>query len=104
MPPRSHGARAPVLLCSAVQNKGIRELLAQIKEQAAWLSATGYTRQRRREQDHWWLRSTIEEALLLGFFNDPRVQAALPVVEAQMDQGDRSPFDAAAELLRLYKS
>jgi LAO/AO transport system kinase len=103
MPPRSHGARAPVLLCSALQNKGITELLAQIEELAMGLGATGYTRQRRREQDHWWLRSTIEEALLTGFFNDPRVQAALPAVEAEMDKGDRSPFDAAAELLRLYK-
>ncbi len=104
MPPRSHGARAPVLLCSAVQNKGTTELLAQIEELAAGLGATGYTRQRRREQDHGWLRSTIEEALLLGFFTDPRIQAALPAVEAEMDKGDRSPFDAAAELLRLYKS
>jgi LAO/AO transport system kinase len=104
MPPRSHGARAPVLLCSAVQNRGIAELLAQIEELAAGLGTTGYTKERRREQDHWWLRSTIEEALLSGFFNDPRIQHALPAVEAEMDKGDRSPFDAAAELLRLYKS
>ncbi len=103
MPPRSHGARAQVLLCSALQNKGIAELLSQIEDLAIGLGAMGYTRQRRREQDHGWLRSTIEEALLNGFFNDPRIQAALPAVEAEMDKGDRSPFDAAAELLRLYK-
>lgn len=101
LPPRDHGGRPEVLLCSATENSGMNELLMAVDKLSGKLDEEGHTALRRREQDRWWMRATIEERLLAGFYADPRVQAALPALEQAIIQGTRSPFDAADELLRL---
>lgn len=103
LPAREHGGRPEVLLCSAAGNKGISELLFALDDLAAKLEEQGHTALRRRDQDRWWMRATIEERLVTGFYNDPRVQAVLPDLEKAVNDGSRSPFDAADELLRLTR-
>ena len=103
LPARDHGGRPEVLLCSAMENKGIRELLIALDNLSDKLEDQGYTALRRKEQDRWWMRATIEERLVSGFFADPRVQAALPELERAVTDGSRSPFDAADELLRFSR-
>lgn len=101
LPPRDHGGRPEVLMCSAVENKGMAELLASLDKLWNDLEGRGFTVARRREQDRWWMRAAIEERLIADFYRDPRVAAALPAVEAAVTEGSRSPFDAAEELIRL---
>jgi len=101
LPAREHGARPQVLLCSATENKGIAELHGALEALGTALREQGHTAARRREQDRWWMRATIEERLIADFYNDPHVAAALPGIEAAVVSGARSPFDAAEELLKL---
>jgi LAO/AO transport system kinase len=103
LPARDHGGRPGVLLCSAAENRGITELLTALDKLTEKLEEQGHTALRRHEQDRWWMRATIEERLVSGFFNDPRVQAALPELERAVTEGNRSPFDAADELLRFSR-
>ncbi len=103
LPAREHGGRPEVLLCSAAENKGLSELLSAVDKLSARLDEHGHTAVRRRDQDRWWMRATIEERLVTGFYNDPQVQAALPDLEQAVSNGSRSPFDAADELLRLTR-
>ena len=103
LPARDHGGRPEVLLCSAIENKGIAELLSALEKLSDKLESQGHFALRRKEQDRWWMRATIEERLLSGFFLDPRVQAALPELEQAVMEGSRSPFEAADELLRLAR-
>jgi LAO/AO transport system kinase len=104
LPARDHGGRPAVLLCSALENTGVDALVEAIEELAAQLHDRGFTMQRRREQDRWWIRATIEERLIEGFFQDPRVQAALPAMEAAVVAGEQSPFAVAEDLLRIGRS
>lgn len=101
LPPRDHGARPAVLLCSATENDGMNELITSIEDLGIMLREAGHTEARRRDQDRWWMRATIEERLITGFYNDPRVATALPGIEAEVISGVRGSFDAAEELLRL---
>lgn len=101
LPARDHGGRPEVLLCSAVEGTGIKELVASLETIGSRLEEDGYTARRRHEQDLWWMRATIEERLVSVFFLDPRVQACLPDLERAVMQGSRSPFDAADELLKF---
>lgn len=103
LPPRDNGLRPPVLLCSATTGKGIPQLADTLEEALLRDVASGYQAQRRREQDLWWMRSTIEEALLDSFNSHPAVQAELPNTEQQVREGTTSPFDAAETLLKLSK-
>lgn len=103
LPARDHGGRPEVLLCSAAENKGIRELLRSMDNLADRLQDQGHTVMRRREQDRWWMRATIEERLVSAFFHDPRVMSAMTALENEVAEGRRSPFDAAEELLRLTR-
>jgi LAO/AO transport system kinase len=88
------------LLCSAVENTGVSELMRALETMAERLKSAGHTATRRHEQDRWWMRATVEERLIGDFFSDPRVQAALLDLEKAVISGARSPFDAADELLR----
>ena len=101
LPPRDHGGRPDVLLCSAQENKGIGELFTALERLGGTLHNQGHTTMRRREQDRWWMRATIEERLITDFYNDPGVVGALPGIEADVVNGSRGPFDAAEELLKL---
>ena len=103
LPAREHGGRPEVLLCSAVENKGMDELLVSLDKLGGTLEEQGHVALRRKDQDRWWMRATIEERLVSGFFNDPRVIAALPALEEAVMSGTRSPFDAADEILRLAR-
>lgn len=104
LPARDHGRRPAVHLVSAMSGKGIAELADALEAAFAADHASGYTNARRREQDRWWMRSAIEEALVEGFYGDARVQAALGPSEQAVLAGEKSPFDAAEELLRLFRT
>ena len=91
------------MLCSPVTGKGIPELANAMEEAVQRDLASGHQALRRHGQDLWWMRSTIEEALLDGFHAHPAVQAELPDIERQVREGTISPFDAAEELLKKAK-
>jgi LAO/AO transport system kinase len=103
LPPRENGVRPPVLLCSATTGKGIPELATAIEEAATRDRASGHQQLRRSDQDQWWMRSAIEEALIDDFYNDPAVQDVLPHMQDRVRSGAIGPFDAAEELLRRYR-
>lgn len=103
LPPRPHGDRPPVLLCSALEDLGMQELVTAVEEQAERHRTSGYRNSLRREQDRWWLHSTVEDALLQGFHRDEQVAALLPGIEEAVGDGTLDPFTAADRLLRAYR-
>ncbi len=102
LPPRGNGHRPDVLLCSATTGKGIARVAEALERTAQRDHDSGHRQQRRQEQARWWMRATIEEALIDGFYRNPRICEMLPTMEARVRSGQASPFDAADELLQLY--
>lgn len=103
LPPRENGERPPVKLCSATTGKGIPQLADALEQIAARNKRNGYLAERRTAQTRWWLHTAIQEALAAEFGNDARVRQAMPGMEERVGRGDISPFDAAEELLRLFR-
>lgn len=104
LPARDNGRRPPVLLCSAITAKGIPELADALEAIAGHDLASGFRAHRRQGQDRWWMRATLEEVLLSDFYGHPKMQTALADMEARVNTGAIGPFEAAEELLRLYKA
>lgn len=102
LPPRENGHRPDVLLCSATTEKGIPRLAEALEALAKGAMNSGHQQLRRQEQARWWMRATIEEALIDGFYADNRISELLPTMEERVRSGQTSPFDAADELLRKY--
>ncbi|HEY0979089.1 MAG TPA: methylmalonyl Co-A mutase-associated GTPase MeaB [Flavobacteriales bacterium] len=103
LPPRPDGHRPAVLSCSALTGAGIPELAEALTRLAEGHRSSGHLTERRREQDRWWLHSTVEQALIADFRNHSGVGAALADMEHQVGEGSIDPFNAAEQLMRLYR-
>lgn len=104
LPPRDSGRHPDVLLTSAITGDGIAELRDQIEALHQEDVRTGRAAQRRHEQNLFWMHRSMETALLSALRNDARVSAALPELEHAVRAGLKSPFQAAAELLDLFRT
>jgi LAO/AO transport system kinase len=92
-----------VLLCSAVANKGIKELADQLERMAQEQAATDHFHRKRARQDLDWMRTTIEEALLRDLEADADVRARRADLERELAAGRIDPFRAADELVALFR-
>ena len=104
LPPRDSGRRPEVLLTSAHTGSGIGELRDHIEELYQRDLASGLLLQRRREQNLFWMHRSLEGELIASFRNDERVSARTPDLEKAVQDGSKSPFQAAAELLALFRT
>ncbi len=70
----------------------------------AHVRANGYFDEKRRQQERYWMRETIDEQLRARFYNDPGVQQLLAVKEQMVLDNQQSSFVAAADVLQYYYS
>jgi LAO/AO transport system kinase len=100
--PNREGWAAKVLTCSALENRGIREVWQMILNHLAQQEAGGYLQRRRQAHAMSWMRELILSGLQEVFQNAPAVQERLARLEHSVLEGTTSPFRAARELLGLY--
>jgi LAO/AO transport system kinase len=90
------------LVCSALQNTGIREVWQMIRDHLVQQEAGGHLQLRRQARALNLMRELISAGLQEFFQNAPAVQESLARLEASVRDGSTSPFRAARELLGLY--
>lgn len=103
-PPKENGWIPQVLTCSSTENKGIDviwELLGSFGERY-WDS--GELQARRREQNRYWFRQTVETQLTDRFYSSPGVREQLGQLQEKVANDEISPFRAASLLLRAYRT
>lgn len=100
-----HGGRGdwipPVLACSSRTGDGIDAVWAAVQEHRAVMGEDGLAA-RRRQQALRGLWSTVDEALLRAFREDPAVVAARADVESQVVDGHLPATVAADRLVALW--
>lgn len=101
-PPKEDGWIPEVLLCSATEGIGIREIWALIESYASRGRETGSLHEKRGRQNRNWLRQRMEHLLTSHFFRDPAMQKAYAAMEEKVVREEISPFRAAAELHMAY--
>jgi LAO/AO transport system kinase len=100
--PNLPGWTAPVLTCSALENRGISEVWQMILDHRAQQEAGGHLERRRQAQALSWMRELISSGLQEIFYNAPAVQERFACLARSVHEGTISPSRAAREVLGLH--
>ncbi|WP_121965895.1 methylmalonyl Co-A mutase-associated GTPase MeaB [Myroides sp. N17-2] len=91
-----------VSTCSAIENTGIQEIWDIITQYIELTKDNGYFDSHRKEQNQYWMMETINENILMNFYNHPEVKAMLVENKKAVQNSELSPFAAAHKILDLY--
>jgi len=104
LPARPSGEHPPVLLVSALGGEGITALAAELEDRHARAQQAGLLQARRQGQALHWMRQAVLEGLRDRLTHDPLVAARHAELEAAVQAGTMSPFDAADAVLALFRT
>ena len=91
------------LLASSLEKSGLAEILDAIDRYRQHVKGNGYFEQHRKEQSRWWLRETIQHALVDLFFAQPTVQQELLLREEEVLRQQQSVSEAARHLIAVFR-
>ena len=91
------------LLASSLEKSGLAEILDAIDRYRQHVKGNGYFEQHRKEQSRWWLRETIQHALVDLFFAQPTVQQELLLREEEVLRQQQSVSEAARHLIAIFR-
>ena len=103
-PPKASGWQPQTKLCSALNKEGIEEIWELIESYFEQVKTSGYFDENRKDQNKYWLKNGIENALKDRFYNNPKIQEALKKQLIAINMGETTPFLAAQFLLGLITS
>lgn len=90
-----------VSTCSALEKTGLDTIWQAIRNYLLLTQSNGFFEQKRRRQNLQWLHEAIRQGLEEQFYANQQVKERLPGITAQVKEGQKSAFAAAAELLKL---
>ncbi|WP_310993829.1 methylmalonyl Co-A mutase-associated GTPase MeaB [Aequorivita marina] len=100
-PAKESGWAPKTLLCSALHNEGIKEIWEVVSNYFETTQENGYFQHKRKEQNKFWLKQTIESRLKSDFYANPSVKTELEIQLKALDENRTTPFEAADKLLQL---
>ncbi len=101
--PASATWRPKVLMCSALEGRGIEEVWEQILACKAARESAGEFAARRAEQARAWMWREVQESLLQALKSDPRITARLNDLEREVAAGTTHPAAGARELIEMFR-
>lgn len=101
-PPKENGAIVKVLMCSAIDKTGIKEIKEEINFQLSASKSAGYYLKKRERQQLFWFEETLRNELLDKFFKNPDVYNKKLALEKEILENHKSPFAAAESLLKVF--
>jgi LAO/AO transport system kinase len=88
-----------VLTASALEQSGIIEINKMINEYISLTKKNSYFYNNRKEQNRYWLLSTINQQLKDNFYQNSSIKKLLSDEIEKLDSGKTTPFNAAKRLL-----
>lgn len=101
-PPKENGWYPKVLLASALYDKGLAEVEAEVEAYIQLTKSNGFFDRKRKQQNIYWLYESINRRLQDAFYKHPQVAAHLPEWVQRIEQNKITAFEAASALLELY--
>jgi len=96
------GWKPEVLICSAFDKTGIKELWGKIMDYVAFTSQSGYFDERRKQQTVVRMNDTIIEYLNNSFYGNEEIKLLRPALEQQLYEGKITSYKAAFALIEKY--
>ena len=93
-----------VVKISALLGQGVDGFWSAVREYRRVQTDNGRLSQRRQQQSLAWMWERLDAGLKQRFRNQPRVQALLPTLTAQVASGHVPPSTAARQLLNAYEA
>lgn len=103
-PPKESTWIPQVHTLSALTGQGIPELWERLLQYEFFTKEKGWWQENRRRQTAFWFQDSLQEQLRLAFFNHEEIKKQLPLIEQLVLNGRLSPFQAASDLVALFKS
>lgn len=100
-PPKENGWIPKVVVCSAIENKGLREIWEMLTDFTSLTKSNGHFDAHRKSQNKHWLLQTIDAQLKNRFYQNKKVGALLEDISHEVMEGRISPFAAAEKLLGI---
>lgn len=91
-----------VRTCSALEQTGILKIWEMIKEYETLTKENYYFHKRRQEQNQYWMMETIQEEVLMRFYNTAEVAKQIAQNKKAVQENELSPFAAAQLVLKTY--
>jgi len=91
-----------VITYSGYYELNIDKVWDMIDRYFAHVKASGYFEEKRRQQERYWMRETINEQLLARFYFDPTIEQLLQVKEQMVLDGKQTSFVAASDVLSYF--
>lgn len=101
--PASQNWSPPVLTCSSLEKTGIDKIWKTILKHRDIFEKSGEMALKRRSQSLDWMAFLLDEGLRGWFYNNPKVQQALPDLRDAVENDQTSPTAAADHLLSFLQ-
>ncbi|WP_233621923.1 methylmalonyl Co-A mutase-associated GTPase MeaB [Flavobacterium agrisoli] len=92
-----------VSCCSALHKEGITEIWQTLTSYFETIKKNHFFEENRKNQNLDWMYETINDELLHQFYNQPAIITQLEINKKAVQNNEKSPFEAALELIRIYK-
>ena len=102
--PLSPAWRAEVLMCSALERRGIEAIRQAVGRHRDALAASGELAARRRAQARSWLWREVNEGIVEQLRDDPATRALAASLEAQVAADRIATAEAAARLIAAFRA
>lgn len=84
-----------VSICSAITKTGIQEIWELIESYIALTKSNAYFDTKRREQNQYWMMETLNENILMHFYNSTSIKEQILINKKAVQNNELSPFAAA---------
>jgi len=102
-PSKGNNWSPKTMTISALKNEGTSEIREVISEYISITKENGYFKEKRKEQNKFWLLQTIETSLKNDFYNNPLIKKELKKQLTNIENNTTTPFEAADFLLQIGK-
>ena len=102
-PALKNGWIPKVATASALMKSGMEKTWETIESYVSLTKENGHFNIKRSQQSGDILRETLESSLMDDFYNTPGLKEKLTEIDNKISRGLLNPYDAAEELLRLYR-
>jgi LAO/AO transport system kinase len=101
-PPKSNNWLPPVLMCSAIENRGIAEIAQVIKSYLEDQIKSGHFEKKRKNQQEFWFYQALESQLKTDFYENENIKIELENIAKTLKLKNSNPFVLADNLLKKY--
>lgn len=102
LPPHKPGWQPPVVTCSAIEARGIKEIWDIVNRYVEITRENGYFNEWRKSQAIFRMHDSITDTLKTSFYTDNDISEMLPELEELLREGRITSYSAASRLLKRY--